>query len=783
MKTLLRAALFALFAVACAYGRGRASGYCQQGGQTIQVLGYVSSAATPVQASYTGSGCNVLVLYSNGANGANGPYGSVTTNGTAVAYASGNVFNANGQWSGLSITINNVVYTIASCASSLACTLTSSAGTQANPVIYSMSAATPAAIFSDNNGTVKSNPFAVSGTGYWFYYADNGTYANQYSGTAIASTFTNAGLAAIDPATLAGQVTPQLYGARCDGVTDDSTAINSALAAASISGTVLTFNSLCAVSSVQITTSGPVSVVCADPQTTGLVRTTASLQAGTPLLKVTNASDVTLRGCGWFEKGDGTNYTNAASDVWLATVGTVSIENNYCTLAQSNCFLIAGANDVKFIGNTCDHVWYACVAVSGTGTVGSKTYVSRFTATGNTCSHMPYCILASVFVNDVAITGNTALKATYALVQDVNHSTVNDNVEDGAPDYGLSTGATADCIFLEGISQFTIASNHLYNCGGRGIFAEGSSLTVGTTEQLAMLEGNIVGNQIDSVASQSSIYVRGASQDGSITGSDISVKDNTITNGLLGITVTSSKHVDISGNHDDNLLVGGDVIAGVTDFRYAGNRLHNVGVAVVGTYPGVLTNTSLNGYAGQNVITNDGGNSLTFCWSDTTLAGGTATVIQIAPDNAFTGCTPLNPAVTAPPTLGIWPAGAVSATFTTTTGAPLYFLSTAAGSPGTWKQGPFLGNPGTPAVSSCGSGAAVIGGDNNSVVIEIGSGTVTACTITYSQAFSGAPSLVGWGVSGAAYPYFPTMTGPGTTSTTVDFSTNVAGQFFWMTVR
>ena len=232
------------------------------------------------------------------------------------------------------------------------------------------------------------------------------------------------------------------------------------------------------------------------------VRTTASLQAGTPLLKVTNASDVTLRGCGWFEKGDGTNYTNAASDVWLATVGTVSIENNYCTLAQSNCFLIAGANDVKFIGNTCDHFWYACLAASGTGTVASPVVLNQLTVTGNTCSHGPYCALPTIFVRDVAITGNVAYHSAYAVVQHVTHVTVNDNVADGAPDYGLSTGVTADCIFLEGISQFTVASNHLYNCGGRGIFALGSSLTVGTTEQLAMLQGNIIGNQIDSVATQ-----------------------------------------------------------------------------------------------------------------------------------------------------------------------------------------------------------------------------------------------------------------------------------------
>ena len=202
MKTLLRVTFFTILAVACAFGRGRASGYCQQGGQTIQVLGYVSSTATPVQASYTGSGCNVLVLYSNGTGTSpTGPSGTVSTNGTTVTWLSGNLFNANGQWAGLAITINSVAYAISSCASAVSCTLTSSAGTQTS-VAYSMSAATPAAIFSDNAGTAKSNPFTVSSTGYWFYYADNGSYANQYSGTAIQTTYTNAALPLVDPASV-----------------------------------------------------------------------------------------------------------------------------------------------------------------------------------------------------------------------------------------------------------------------------------------------------------------------------------------------------------------------------------------------------------------------------------------------------------------------------------------------------------------------------------------------------------------------------------------------------
>jgi len=40
-----------------------------------------------------------------------------------------------------------------------------------------------ASIFEDNAGTVKANPFTASNTGLWFFYADNGRYDVQLSGT------------------------------------------------------------------------------------------------------------------------------------------------------------------------------------------------------------------------------------------------------------------------------------------------------------------------------------------------------------------------------------------------------------------------------------------------------------------------------------------------------------------------------------------------------------------------------------------------------------------------
>lgn len=119
---------------AAAQARGLVSGFCEQGNQTITVLGYQSSTATPVQASYPA--CTVTVTIVGG--------------GTAT-------------------------------------------------------------IYSNNSGTPLANPFTIgnspetSTNGYWFFYADNGLYNIQFSGTGVTTPFTIT-RAVFDPVT-AGTVT------------------------------------------------------------------------------------------------------------------------------------------------------------------------------------------------------------------------------------------------------------------------------------------------------------------------------------------------------------------------------------------------------------------------------------------------------------------------------------------------------------------------------------------------------------------------------------------------
>ena len=142
--------------------------FVQQGGDEVVTNSQRSS--TKAQQSFPGA--TVTVYYTGG------PQGLVTTNGVTVTWVQGTLFNANpGGWTGLPITINGTVYTISAVSSIDSLTLTSSAGVQAVPVAYSMGATTPAALYSDNTGTPRSNPYTSdSTTAQQFMYADNGTY-------------------------------------------------------------------------------------------------------------------------------------------------------------------------------------------------------------------------------------------------------------------------------------------------------------------------------------------------------------------------------------------------------------------------------------------------------------------------------------------------------------------------------------------------------------------------------------------------------------------------------
>lgn len=185
MKTkILTLTLLAVASATSVFARARVSGYCEQGGQVAVTNSAQSS--NKLQQSYPR--CTLTVYYTYGAQG------TLSINGTSASALSGPAF---GNWAGLTILINNVPFTVASVPSSTQLVLTGNAGVRTN-VPYVMSTPTPAPLYSDNNSTPQAYIFTASSTGYWGFYADNGTYDVQMSGGGIPSPFTWGALTAFD---------------------------------------------------------------------------------------------------------------------------------------------------------------------------------------------------------------------------------------------------------------------------------------------------------------------------------------------------------------------------------------------------------------------------------------------------------------------------------------------------------------------------------------------------------------------------------------------------------
>lgn len=102
--------------------------------------------------------------------------------------------------------------------------------------VYLAGTLTIATIYSDNSSTAKANPFTAASSGQWFFYAPNGAYDVKFSGGGIAAPFTLGDIRLFDETPLFIDVTSSPYLAKGNGSTDDSTAINLAVAALAVSG-------------------------------------------------------------------------------------------------------------------------------------------------------------------------------------------------------------------------------------------------------------------------------------------------------------------------------------------------------------------------------------------------------------------------------------------------------------------------------------------------------------------------------------------------------------------
>lgn len=216
--------------------------------------------------------------------------------------------------------------------------------TSCTVTVYLAGTVTLATIYADSSGTAKANPFTAAATGQWFFYADGGNYDVRFSGGGVAAPFT---LGDFRVPNEIFDVTD--YGAKCDGSTNDFTAIDKArsTAAAQVNGgTVLipsNVTSSCLTSS-NITFGANVSV---------RIEAGGGIKANSPQTVTFNGgftapAQQVFFGTGTFTFGG--SHVPAAYSEWWGCIGDAGTTNNTTCLnaafAQTNVpvYLMPGAN-------------------------------------------------------------------------------------------------------------------------------------------------------------------------------------------------------------------------------------------------------------------------------------------------------------------------------------------------------------------------------------------------------------------------------------------------------
>lgn len=467
------------------------------------------------------------------------------------------------DYGAITVTTNTAVSTTKVMGSFPNCTIT----------VYERGTLTLANIYSDNSGTVQANPFTASNTGYWFFYG-SGRFDVRLSNGGILSPFT------LGDIKLQDIINVQDYGARCDGITDDTVAIQSAINAGSARQSQVNFpGGVCLASSLNLL--GTLRLSGQGPQSSILKQYPNSGTSNQPFITAHNIVDVSLDQLaidGNYTQQSATNV-NAIS---LINVTNFSADHVQFSNISGSAIFGYGWNNFRVSNSLFINYGYTSVTFPNVGAI-QMDYNSATTTSSNLQIFDNIIDGSGAHVGGVKLNGDSTHIFSYIEVGR-NIVTVGDaNALTGGAALGIELYSNAGIGFFHysivgntihgetSSSPTTVTSASTWGisvCGAGGQFGSISANTIrwlgAYSIETCGPDISVTGNSLDTtsqIISNNSFNLSGTS-----VFSNIVISNNTIHNPVGQDSATTVLGVDAiilytqSGGHIQNVTISGNTI-------------------------------------------------------------------------------------------------------------------------------------------------------------------------------------------------------------------------------